>query len=201
MVRVVYPATTVDHDLGIATEDRVRPEGSNLPDQHLAQGQVVDQASVGLVKERDTGIAHDLGGAQLLVLSGPGQVERIEVGVLPSGVARRAADEPAFGPGDDPGRGRARRPEVGVIRVADDDHEPPRSPGVDRRHLFGHIPISIAKSSLSEGTIQGCGPRADLWKSSPRIAEPSYDAGRGFARLPPRAKPLCLPETVHGPRD
>jgi len=53
MVGVVDPATVVDHDLGIAAADGVGLEGPNLPHEHLAQGQVVNQVSVGLVKERN----------------------------------------------------------------------------------------------------------------------------------------------------
>jgi len=51
VVCVIDPATAVDHDLGVAGEDRVGLEGPDLAHQHLAQGHVVDQVAVGLVQE------------------------------------------------------------------------------------------------------------------------------------------------------
>jgi len=44
---MVDPSTSIDHHLWIAGEDRVGFEGPDRADEHLAQGQVVDQVPSG----------------------------------------------------------------------------------------------------------------------------------------------------------
>jgi hypothetical protein len=87
MVGVVDAAAAMDHYLGVTAEDRVGLEGPDLPHEHLPQGEVVDQIPVGLVKERDAAIAHDLGRSSLLRLTGAGELEWVDLRVLTACVA------------------------------------------------------------------------------------------------------------------
>ena len=83
-------------------------------------------------------------GLALLFFARSREEERVGVGILAAGVARRAAHEPALRAGVDPGRCRSCRTEVGVVRVAHDDHESGRSPCVRRRCLVRHVPAPLA---------------------------------------------------------
>ena len=64
MVGVVDATVAVEDDLGVGCQDRVRSERANLADEVLAEREVVRQRAVGLVEERDPGIAND-GGCRL----------------------------------------------------------------------------------------------------------------------------------------
>jgi len=128
VVGVVHAAVAVEEDVGVGREDRVGPERPDLADEQLAQREVVREGTVWLVEVGHALVADDPGGFVLLPLALGGQVERVAVGVLAAGVAAGAAHEPAGGARVDPARGGRGRPEVGVVGVGDDQHEPGGSP-------------------------------------------------------------------------
>src|SRR5690349_23949192 len=69
VVRVVDPGATRERVLRVRGEDGVRTERSDLADEVLAQDQVVDEAAVRHVQERDALVADDLRGRPLLALA------------------------------------------------------------------------------------------------------------------------------------
>jgi hypothetical protein len=128
VVGVVHAAVAVEEDVRVGREDGVGPERPDLADEQLTQRKIVREGAVGLVEVGHALVADDPGGFVLLPLALGGQVERVAVGVLAAGVAARAAHEPADGARVEPARGGRSRPEVGVVGVGDDQHEPGRSP-------------------------------------------------------------------------
>jgi hypothetical protein len=90
-----------------------------------------------LVEEAHARVAGHGGRGTLLGLAQRGKLERIRVRVLATLVAARAAHEPAHGSLVDPAGGRAGRPELRVVRVRGDDHEPGRAPGMGRPGFGG----------------------------------------------------------------
>ena len=162
MIGVIDAAAGVDHDFRIAAEDGIGLERPNLANEQLAQGHVVGQTTVRLMHEAHACVADDLGCSALFGFACLCQFRRIEIRILAAGLARRAADEPALRTGVDPrGRG-SRRPEVRVIRVPDDDHEPARSPGVLLCCLVCHLVVRIlvrnarcpVAPALPDGTLR-----------------------------------------------
>src|SRR5439155_20594720 len=96
------------------------------------------------------------------------------------GVAARAADEPAGRALVDPASRGTGRPEVGVVRMAGDHHEPIGPPAVGFLvHLAAFRPTILLLGALR------------------RV----YHSGRGFARLPPRAKPQTILAVRQARRD
>ncbi len=132
VVRVVDAGPLVEQDLGVVGEDRVRPELADLAHEQLAQRQLVGQRPIRLVQEPDIVVADDGGGPALLHLARGRQLQRVELGVLAALVPAGAADEPPHGAAVDPARGRRRRPEIRIVGVRHDDHEPGRPPRVRR---------------------------------------------------------------------
>jgi len=130
VVGVVDAAEAVEHDLRVRRQDGIRPKRPDLADELLAQREIVLERAVGLVEEGDALVADDRRGGRLLGLPQGGQLERIEVRILPAGVSARSADEPADRARVDPRGGGRGRPEVGVVGVRDDHHEPVRAPVV-----------------------------------------------------------------------
>jgi hypothetical protein len=105
---VVDAAEAVEHDLRVRRQDGIRPKRPDLADELLAQREIVLERAVGLVEEGDALVADDRRGGRLLGLPQGGQLERIEVRILPAGVSARAADEPADRARVDPGASRGR---------------------------------------------------------------------------------------------
>src|SRR4029450_1511083 len=114
MVGVVDAAAEMEHGLRVRAEDRVGLERADLADQHLAQGEVIRQRAVGLVQERDAGVADDVRRSTLLSLAKGRELNRTGVGTLAPRVAGGAAPEPAGGTAVDPRGCRAGRSEVRV---------------------------------------------------------------------------------------
>ena len=130
VIGVIDPTARVEQRLGIGRQDGVRAEGPDLPDQVLAEGEVVDERAVGLVQEADTGIPDDLRRRALLGLAQGRELEWIGVRVLATLVTGGATDEPPDRTLLDPRRGGARRPELGIVGMRGDEHEPLWSPAV-----------------------------------------------------------------------
>ena len=124
VVRVVDAAAAVEEDLRVVGQHRVRPELADLADQQLAERQLVGERAVRLVEEPDVVIADDGGrrrcSASRVAASSSGSM----LGVLAALVAARAADEAADRARVDPAGRRRGRPEVRIVGVRDDQHEP-----------------------------------------------------------------------------
>ena len=110
MIGVVDHAAAVDDHLGVAAQNRVRLEGPDLADEHLAQRQVVREHAVGLMEERDTAVTHYGRRLALLVLALQRKLHLVEIRVFTTRIAGGAADEPALGARIDPRRRGARGP-------------------------------------------------------------------------------------------
>ena len=161
VIGVVDPAVRVDDDLGILGQDGIGPERADLADEQLAEREVVGECPVRLVEEADPGIADDLGAAARCSASRvAASGERVEVGVLTTLVAARAAHEPADRAGVDPARGGRGRAEVGVVRVGDDDHEPGRPPVVGGRGRAASPAAASVVDSVIDRECRRDGSRA-----------------------------------------
>ena len=184
MVGVVHPAVAVEERLGVGGQDRV---GRNVRISRTScsrSARSLASAPSGWWRKRDAGIADDRGGGPLLGLAerpraragrrpGPRRpasplVQHTSQPTEPSSIQRAAV---------------AGRPEVGVVGVGDDDHEAAgrQAWAAGGSRLRRHL------SNSPRVPARGASGGAD-----------GYDrgvlaCGRGFARLPPRAKPLCVP--------
>src|SRR4029450_4137614 len=144
MVGVVDAAAEMEHGLRVRAEDRVGLERADLADQHLAQGEVIRQRAVGLVQERDAGVADDGRRSTLRA--------RSAWGILAPVVAGGAAPEPAGGTAVDPRGRRAGRSEVRVVGMGGDDHEAIRPPIVGLPRGLGVSHPSPAAGCMSAAT-------------------------------------------------
>ncbi len=206
VIGVVDAGVPEEDDLRIVRQDGVRPEAANLAHQVLAQRKLVGERAVRLVEEDHLVIADDLGGPALLLLAGRRQRQRVGRGILAPLVAGRAADEAADRPGVDPGRGRRRGSELGVVGVGRDHHEAGGTPVVRagplaggrwlRRHLPAGPPADAARRRdrgilLAHSMLYTvCAyPRRDAilpaqrLRPSPPTCEASYHARR-IVRVP-----------------
>ena len=176
MVGVVHAAVAREGVLRVGREDRVRAEGANLAHEVLAQDQVVDERAVGHVQEGHARVADDLGRGPLLALAERRELERIGVRVLGAGVAAGAAHQPADRALVDPARRGRGRPEVGVVRMRGDDHEPLGSPGVRPR------PRSRSRSVTELApAITRRGPLAP--RRAPRAPRPAWPSALTFGQV------------------
>ncbi len=149
VVRVIHAAARVDYDFRISAYHGIGLEGPDLADEHLPQGQIICQGAVGLMQECHARIADYRCREPLFFFTRQGELHRIEFGILAAGVARRAAHQPAFRARLDPCRGGSCRPEVGVVGMADDNHESTGSPGVvvhDLTHALASIYLEMLLS-------------------------------------------------------
>ena len=169
VVDVVHAPVVVEDRLRVDRQDRVGPERADLADEELAQREVVGERAVGLVEERHARVADDLRRRLLLRFAERAELERVRPPVVVAGIALRAAHEPARRALVDPAGRRRRRPEVGVVGVGDDHHEPGRAPGVGRgRGLVGHCgssrgsgqPAWLARASSSASRTCSAWPSA-----------------------------------------
>ena len=152
VVGVVDAAVVVEQRLGVHRQDRVGPEGPDLADQLLAQGQVVGERAVRLVEEADALVADDRGGGPLLRLP---ERRRAPADRSASRRRRRRRSCSRRASPTDPSsiqRGRrGGRPEVGVVGVGDDHHEPRRPPVVGR----GLRPAQPPSSAVGRPALTG----------------------------------------------
>ena len=208
VVGVVHAVGAMEDRLGVGREDGVRTEGADLADEVLAEGQVVGQRTVGSVQERDPGVADHVGRGPLLRLADRRELERVEVRVLAALVAARAAHEPGLGAFRDPAGTRRGRPEVGVVRVARDDHEAGRAPAVVAvRPVIDHV---SARSQRMLRKVAAACRRSVLLpprlRSSPPTSEASVvscgqlRAARFSAREPSGARRGRRARRRHDPR-
>ena len=161
-----------------------------LADEVLAERQVVRQRSVGLVEERDALVADDPCRRFLLRLTRQGQRKRVEIRVFAALVAAGAADQPADGSRVDPrGCGRG-RPEIGVVRVRGDHHEPSGAP---RRRRGTRSDWFCHRSSQRSGRSSCLGPccleRREDGRSMPVGLHPRPDVGDPALRVDQEARP------------
>ena len=177
VVGVVHAVGAVEDRLGVGREDGVRTEGADLADELLAEGQVVGQRTVGSVEERDPGVADHVGRGPLLRLADRRQLERVEVRVLAARVAARAAHEPASEPS------AIQRAHVAAGPKSASSGWPAMT-----MKRAGRQPWSRGgrSSIMGQPALSACSERLR------RPVAGAYSCGRGFARLPPRAKPLCF---------
>ena len=132
MIGVIDTAIAIEEGLGVHRENGIGPERPDLPHQVLAEDEIVDERTVGLVEEGDPRVPDNPCCGFLLGLAPRRQLERIGAPVVGAGVAAGAAHEVPLRALVDPACGRRGRAEVRVVGVGDDHHEPLRSPAVRR---------------------------------------------------------------------
>ena len=191
MVGVVDAAVVVEERLGVGGEDGVRPEGPDLADEQLAQGEVVGQRAVGPMEEGDARVADDAAAARCSRLAERGELERVGVrGPRRPGrrwcstrasPRRPASIQRAAVPG---------RPELGVVGVGGDDHEPAgrQSCGRDRRRRSCRRSPDARSSRVIACSAQGAAvPFRPRLRSSPPTSEVSFDSRQRVTRRAPPA--------------
>jgi hypothetical protein len=191
VVGVVDAAVAVEQRLGIHRQHGIGAEGPDLADQLLTQGKVVGERAVRLVQEGDSLVADDVGGGTLLGLAQRRELQRIGAPVVSARVAARAAHEPAGGAGVDPGRRRGRRPEVRVVGMGHDHHEPLGSPRVGRPGRgVGHVlPPEVGRWASFRSRVRNVADSANRFtnavldfrarlRSSPPTSEAFFHARR-----------------------
>ncbi len=168
-----------DDHRGIHRHYRIRLERANDAHQMLAQRQVVLQGAIWPMQEVDALVAHDLGRGPLFRLARPGELERVDRGVVGTGIATGAADHARDSAGLDPTRHSAGDPKVGVVGVGD-DHQRPVWPGF----------VGSCRGDSGISRLVGHCERATSISKPLRDAQTAvYPFGRGIVRLPPRAMP------------
>ena len=158
-------------------------------------------APSGWCRKRDPGVADDRGGGPLLGLAQRREGERVGVGVLTALVAAGAAHQPALGAGVDPAGGRPGRPELGVVGVRGDDHEPGRPPGVvgSGGGLVGRVSVIVPARRERIGRLA----RVTTSVRRLELVERGEDLGRVALRLdlwPDAGDPAVRPDQERGPR-
>ena len=190
---MVHPGTPRESILGIRRQDRVGLERPDLAHEVLAQDQVVDERAVGHVQEGHALVADDVGGGALLAFPDGGELQRVHVRILTALVAAGAADEPALGALVDPARGGRRGPEIRVVGMGRDDHEPRRAPVVRRlRRSLGQAAASVIRAARAARSSASASSTSAAWPSALTFGQARAIRPSGSIRKVERTMPMYV---------
>ena len=170
MVGVVHAAVAVEEGLRVGRQDRIGPERPDLADEQLAQGEVVGQGAVRLVQERHAGVPDDRGRRRCSVSRSAASSNGSASGSSPPWSPLVQHTSQPTEPWSIHARRRPGRPELGVVRVRGDDHEPVGPPVMVAVGVrLGQV---VMRDALAGPTVRRTLP--PRLRSSPPTSEASW---------------------------